>query len=78
MNVIKTEKIRTVATVSMIRLDDGIRLVYEFSADPGYMHDADGYTSLFGSATRLENISDAAVVPEKYAEMRFRQACATV
>lgn len=70
---------RDMTTVRLIRLDDGLRLVYEFlDADPGFYHDAGSNVSLFGEATRLKNISDAAVIPEEFAEIRFSDARATI
>ena len=78
MNTIKSKNIRNRTTVSMIQLEDGIRLVYQFSADPGYFHDASSTTSLYGKSTRLSTIADTEVVPEQFAEIRFNQACATV
>lgn len=78
MNTIKSKNIRNQTTVSMIQLEDGIRLVYQFSADPGYFHDANSTTSLYGKSTRLATIAGAEVVPEQSADIRFNQACATV
>lgn len=85
MEIIKTytrrNKImgRNITTVSLIRLDDGLRLVYEFLyADPGFLHDAGSSVSLFGNGTRLKNIADAVVIPDEYAEIRFSDARAAI
>ncbi len=78
MNILKSKNIRNITTASMIQLGDGIRLVYQFAADPGYFHDAGSTTGLYGKSTRLATIADAEVVPEQFADIRFKQACATV
>lgn len=77
MNIINQKVVcragRTVATVILVQLPDGLRLVYKFGADESNFHDAAGGCSLFGDGTRLQAVSDASIVEQQYADTRFRE-----
>ena len=76
MNITKSTNVRSAAIVHLVQCADGARIVYEFTSDPGHFHDASGFCSLYGTATRLTNVLDAAVVPDEYIDIRYSDAVA--